>query len=204
MGKQGIVAGPNRVAQYGNLAIWLVRDGKAPWLWVIPTSVAVQQVNGVTFLKCDRTWVAIRPIGASQLQVDTALTAQLAGAKNSSFAGHRVLSCRGQADAYCGLAVEVGESESHQSYEQFIESALRATLNTSELATGRVSYTTASGKSLGIQWHDDPLQLGIWRDGQQQDLAKPALYDSPVIQAAWGVGELKIQAGDTSFTTRVD
>ncbi len=34
--EKGKVAGPNRVAQDGNVAIWLVKNGTAPWRWVLP------------------------------------------------------------------------------------------------------------------------------------------------------------------------
>ncbi len=61
--QQGKVSGPNRVGQYGNLAIWLVRSGKSPWRWVIPQEVQISEAQGVTFLQCDRTWVAMRTAG---------------------------------------------------------------------------------------------------------------------------------------------
>ena len=62
MYKTGIVSAENRVAQQENIAIWLVKDGKSPWLWVVPEQLEISEKRGVTFIKCDRTWVAIRPL----------------------------------------------------------------------------------------------------------------------------------------------
>jgi len=39
--------------------------------------VNVSSQGDVTFLECDRTWVAIRPLGAEPLRLDAALTKQL-------------------------------------------------------------------------------------------------------------------------------
>ncbi|MEZ5300047.1 MAG: hypothetical protein R3F11_05175 [Verrucomicrobiales bacterium] len=109
MYQNGIVSAPNRVAQQENLALWLVKDGASPWLWVVPDEVKVTRKGAVTFLEADRTWVAIRSLGASPLQIDGALTKQLQEDKKSRFPGHQVLSARGEGGAFCGLAVEVGE-----------------------------------------------------------------------------------------------
>ncbi|QDU92456.1 hypothetical protein [Lignipirellula cremea] len=204
MYQTGVVAEPNRVAQQENLALWLVKDGKSPWLWVVPAEVKVSSENGVTFLECDRTWVAIRPLGAQPVRVDKALTEQLNSDKKNRFPGYQVLSCRGDGGNFCGLAMEVGERESHGSLPQFKKAVLSAELDVAELEQGVVRYKSADGKWLGIHWNDDPLNLGVWRNGQRRDLQNAALYDSPVIKAGWGEGVLEVHAGEASFRCEVD
>jgi hypothetical protein len=204
MYKTGIVAAQNRIAQQENIALWLVKDGQSPWLWVIADDVHVSSQGNTTFLECDRTWVAIRPLGADRVQVDAALTKQLLEAKKNRFPGHQVLSARGRGETFCGLAIEVGEQASHGSWEQFQQAALAAEVDVSELDKGVARYKSTDGKWLGIHWNDDPLDLGVWRNGKRRDLKHAALYQSSVISADWGAGVLKVTAGGADFRCQVD
>jgi hypothetical protein len=204
MYKRGVIAAPNRVAQQENLALWLVQDGRSPWLWVVPEGVEVEREGGITFLVCDRTWVAIRPLGAGEFKVDEALTRQLAEDEKARFPGHKVLSTRGRGGAYCGLAIEVGEKESHGSLDRFKRAVKSAEVDVSELERGIARYKSADGKWLGIHWNDDPLHLGVWRNGRRRDLRSLALYDSAVLRAPWGEGVLEVNTGAARFQCRVD
>ena len=202
--QEGAVSGPNRVAQQENLAIWLVQNGRSPWLWVVPDDIQVRQKGGVTFLRCDRTWVAIRPLGKSEFVVDDKLTRQLEQSKKNRFPDHQVLRANGRADAFCGFAVEVGERESHGTFEQFVASVRRADVDVSQLDEGVVRYKSDSGQWLGIHWNDDPMDLGVWRNGKRRQLAETPLYDSPVIRSAWGAGQLEVETPGARFRCRVD
>lgn len=204
MYQQNIIAAPNRVAQQENLALWLVKNGKSPWLWVIPETVQVSSKDGVTFLRGDQTWVAIHPLGTSEIQVDAQLTRQLKENKKSRFPGHQVLSCQGQGGPFCGLGIQVGEKESHGSFDQFQKAAIAAEVDLSELDQGVARYKTTDGKWLGIHWNDNPLDLGVWRNGKRRDLKNVALYKSDVISAGWGEGVLQVNAGGASFRCQVD
>lgn len=203
MYRQGIVSAPNRVAQQENLVLWLTREGKSPWLWVIPEDVRVLQDAPFTFLECDRTWVAIRPLGAAPLREDAALTRQLTEDEKTRFPNHKVLSTRGTGRQFCGLAIEVGEQQSHGSFQDFRRAVRAAEVDLSELEAGIARYKAADGKWLGIHWSDDPLDLGVWRNGKRRDLQHLALYESPVISAPWGMGELKVRAGAVRFQCEV-
>ena len=203
MYKQGVIAAPNRVAQMQNLALWLVKDGKSPWLWVAPKHIKVRVQEDVTFLISDHTWVAIRPLGTGPLRPDAERTKQLTTAKKTRFPDHQVLSARGVGGAYCGLAVEVGERETHGSFERFEKDVLAAEVDLSDLSEGAVRYKSADGKWLGIHWNDDPLNLGVWRNGKRRDLSQLPLYQSPIISAEWGSGQLDVSAGDSEFHCRV-
>ena len=204
MYQKGIIAAENRIAQQENLALWLVKDGRSPWLWVVPDDVRVSHEDGVTFLECDRTWVAIRTLGGTVLVPDQALSATLSETGNSRFPGHQVLSANGQSEGYCGLAIEVGEKESHSSFAKFKQVVRGAEVDTDELVKGVVRYRSSDGKWLGIHWNDDPLDLGVWRNGKRRDLAAAALYESPIIKAPWGGGSLEVNSGGDSFHCEVD
>jgi hypothetical protein len=74
-----------------------------------------------------------------------------------------------------------------------------------------VQYRAAGGKQLGFHWHDDPLQLGVWRDGRRRDLARDAgfLYRAgeggpAPIHAKWGEGAIYLEAGGEAFAGSVD
>lgn len=206
MYKQGVIAAPNRVAQQENLALWLVKDGKSPWLWVIPKDVKVSVEGNVTFLECDRTWLAIRSLGATTMKEDSDLTRQLEENEKSRFPGHKVLSAKGAAGAFCGLAIEVGEKQSHGSLDKFKTAVKSAEVDLSELGQGVARYKASDGKHLGIHWNDGPLDLGVWRNGQRRDLVRDAgyVYRSDVINAEWGSGVLEINAGGETFRCEVD
>ncbi|MCO6457657.1 MAG: hypothetical protein J5I93_20330 [Pirellulaceae bacterium] len=208
----GKVAADNRVAQYGRLTIWLVRDGQSPWCWVVPQSAQVSRADGVTFVECDRTWIALRPLGVAPIVPDDGLTRQIAEGEKPKFPGHRVLASRGQADRYCGVAVEVGEAESHGSFARFRQQVLAADLDRSKLDEGIVQYKAAGGQWLGFHWNDNPHDLGVWRNGQRHDWRSHAgqLYrgydpESPgPLVSRWGDGSLTVSAGGHTFRCTVD
>ncbi len=199
MYKSGIVTHENRVAQQENVALWLAQSGDSPWLWVVPDHVVASEKKGVTFLQCDRTWIAIRPLGTTTVQFDAALTKHLNDSKKNRFPNHQVLSAKGNAKSYCGLAIEVGERESHGSFDRFVQAVLAAVVDESELEQGVARYKSSDGKHLGIHWNDDPLDLGVWRNGKRRNLSTAALYESPVIHSPWGSGKLEVVTPGSTF-----
>ena len=199
MYKEGVVSAENRVAQQENLALWLVKDGKSPWLWVVPQNVRVTERGVFTFLECERTWVAIRPLGASALRQDSKLTARLLAAKKNRFPNHMVLSSMGNGDSYCGMAIEVGEKQSHGSFDKFVQAVLMAEVDVSGLSKGIARYKASDGKHLGIHWNDNALNLGVWRNGKRRDFADAALYESPIINSKWGTGVLEVTTPGAAF-----
>jgi hypothetical protein len=210
--QQGKVSGPNRVGQYNNLAVWLVKDGRSPWRWVVPQEVRVSQSDGVTFLECDRTWVAIRPLGTSAFQWDDRLTEEIAGDDKPPFPEHQVLASTGAGGSFCGLAIEVGERESSGSFSQFQQQVLAAEVDTSKLGEGIVQYKAADGKWLGFHWNDNPHDLGVWCNGKRHDWGSHALslyglsdaaQRSGPIDSRWGSGTLYVEAGGEAFRCTV-
>lgn len=61
--QQGKLVGSGRVGQFNHSAIYLVRhQGATPWRWLLPNAVTMEQRDGVTFLRAEQTWIALRPI----------------------------------------------------------------------------------------------------------------------------------------------
>jgi hypothetical protein len=209
---RGKVSGPNRVAQHDNVAIWLVKNGKSPWLWVLPREMRVSAADGVTFLEGDRTWIALRGLNTSAFSLDKARTDQIAGGDKPQFADHQVVSAEGTGGNFCGVAIEVGEAQTHRTFAEFKRQALAASLDVSKIAEGIVQYKAADGKFLGFHWNDDPRELGVWRNGQRHDWKAHAahLYHTAgddelagPIAAPWGQGRLLVEAGGQAFASVV-
>lgn len=82
----------------------------------------------------------------------------------------------------------------------------RGSTPTLSLDEGSVTYASAEGKRLGIQWSDNPLELGVLRNGKPRNLSEDArhLYRSPMIRSAWRSGILEVKAGGRSFRCQVD
>lgn len=210
----GKVSAENRVAQYRNLAVWLVADGRSPWRWVIPESVAVQERDGITFMLCDRTFIALRPLGTSALKVDEAATRGIADGEKARFPAHKVLAATGQSKKFCGFAIHTEESKSFKNFAAFQQHVLNAELDTEKLEQGVVQYKTGD-LWLGFHWNDNPHNLGVWRNGQRHDYTQHArhLYatNGPVagksqarIVSPRGSGQLYVEANGQAFFSEVD
>lgn len=203
---EGKVSGENRVGQNGGVAVWLVRGGESPWVWVIPEGVAVEAADGVTFLKCEQTWVALVPLATSEFKVDDELTKGLtADKKDATWKGHTVVSAKGTGGKFCGVAVEVGEAGEFKDFAAF----KKAVAAKAKLADEVAEYTGANGKTVKLTFANKPTDTGVWRDGRKHDWAEHAkhLYrtagDTPVVEQAWLGGTLTVRAGKRTFTGSV-
>lgn len=60
--QKGKLVGRGRVAQFRNLALYLVEGTDTPWTWVVPNTTRVEQAGSVLFLRHADTWAAFHPI----------------------------------------------------------------------------------------------------------------------------------------------
>ena len=225
----GKVAGPNRVGQYRNLAIWLVKAEEAPWTWVLPKAAGVETVDGVTFVRGERAWLAIHPLGATPPKVDEPLTQMIAyetdkktgevkrdkgGQSIAHWADHQVLSARGDGKgAFSGFALEVGEQPDHKSYDAFKTAVLdRNRITNWNADRGEASYTATDGRILRLLWADELPNFIVERDGQHHDWARHARHvytqadakpGQGVIEQPWLGGTLTVRADGSTFTCTV-
>ncbi|MFO0869192.1 MAG: hypothetical protein U0935_09680 [Pirellulales bacterium] len=215
--QRGKVAGPNRVAQEGRRLLWLVKASQAPWRWVVPAEARISQQQEVTFLQFDRTWVALRPLGASPFTVDEAATRAVAEGDKARFPGHVVLSARGRGESFCGVALDVGDTQTEPSFDHFRRTVLAAQVDLAQLDSGIVKYRTDDGRSLGLHWHDDPRELEVWRNGHLHDWqrhaewlygpaalpASPAPTAAPPVESRRGSGTLRVSVEGAEFRCHV-
>lgn len=199
--------GRMNVGQYRNLAIVLNEPGDSPFLFMAPKAVPHAEEQGVSFLKYERTWIAIHRINLSALAEDSGQTEQL-GKKNKELAVNRVLSAKGQGGAkVCGFAVEVGEESTDGDFDAFRKKVLeKAKLDVGALAAGEASYAGSAGSTVKVAFGDRP---SVWRNGTPHDWAKHwALYrgadgaESPA-SLGWKQGALSVNAGGKSFACTV-
>lgn len=206
----GKVSGENRVGQNGNMAVWLVQGGESPWVWVVPEGVGVESENGVTFLNCERTWVALFPVNTSDVKVDDELTKGLtADAKDKTWVGHKVLSAKGSGGKFCGVAVDVGEAGVHKDFAAFKAAVAAKARVTAKMAFGVVELTGASERKVVLTFGEKVEQTAVERDGKPHDWAAHAkhLYrtteEKSVIEQAWLGGTLTVRAGKKTFSGSV-
>ncbi len=209
---EGKIAGENRVAQHKNVAVWLVATGDSPWCWTAPKSVAVEVSDGVTFLRCERTWIALRPLGTTQPAVDATLGAAFAAGdgKEPAFPEHQVLSAKGLGGKYCGFAIEIGEEpEEFAAFKRDVVAKSR--LDASALGAGVAAYTGRDGRAVKLAFGSVPADTRVWRDGKEHDLTAhgKSLFanadggEGP-IRCGWLGGALHVRAGGSVFRGTVD
>lgn len=209
----GKIKATNRVAQYGNTATWIAKDGDSPWIWVVPDTTKVSQQGDWTVFAIDNTWVAAHPVGCSNIKQDKKRTSELLDNRKNRFPDHSVYSCQGNQKNFCGLIIQVGEPQSHGSLSKFTQALGKTELDTSKLEQGIVQVRYADGKFHGFHWNDNANDLGNWQNGKRHDWQRHAtlLYGSledgkttSPVKANWGSGTIDVCAGGKHFRCHVD
>jgi hypothetical protein len=206
----GKVTGFNRVAQNRNAAVWLVSGGDSPWLWVLPSTIKVETENNVTFLRAEKTWIALHPHGlAEPFKPDAAQTPQLIASKDGgkAFANHQVLAAKGNnAAPFCGQAVEVGEGVDYADFKKAV--LAKAKTDVTKLSEGRAAYTASDGHAVALKAAEDPARTEVTRDGQPHDFTAHAKLlfggDTSPIRQDWLGGTLTVTTDGATFTGTVD
>jgi hypothetical protein len=244
--QSGKLAGRGRVAQYQNLAIYLVRGNQTPWTWVIPNKTQVELQNDILFLRHENTWVAYRGIQTTFQGLDEKKTERLhinikrvklsknqiknppdwvvpgseevdksgrvfAKRNESRYPDYKALTATGPRNGWGGLVIEIGEPQTHKTYEEFKQAILsKASLDQTNLDTGIVSYKSSQDKTLEIRAQDPLTNEPVLRDGQVRSYVAPwfkyqnadASKTAPV-QQKWTGDTLTVEAGGYRFSSTV-
>ena len=197
--------GNNAVAQYQNLAIWLndkpapaVPHGgnpqdrtASPFQFFLPKSAHTEFLRGKLFIRFEKTWLAIAPIN---LQF---------GAVNSNvkrYPDDQILTAISTSNSISGFALEVGESESHHTWEQFKRSVLVSSRLKVDDSVRTAEYIS-SKKKLKIQ-HQGRELPALWRNGRFHDWGKH--FDVYHSEPAWSCSLNKEEpALKTGFPSQV-
>ena len=208
---EGKVSGPNRVAQNRNVAVWLVKDGNSPWVWLLPQTVGVEVESGVTFLRAEKTWLAVFPLGlAEPFRIDEHLTRQVnqpAGNRGRPPApGYQVLGARGAGGRFCGFALEVGEAGDFDAFKKAI--LARAKADASKLDDGVAALIASDGRAVEVQFNGDAARTVVLKNGRQHNTAAHGRLlfggENSPIRHDWHGGTLSVRAGGASFTCTVN
>jgi len=198
-------AGGDQIAQFRNLAIylngkaWKGKRGTTPYNFVLPKRIKHEDVNGIRFLRFERTWMALAPVNLAFKEF---------GPLKSKFNKGDVLhlmTAAGIGGPVCGFAMELGEQETHGTYEDFKAAVLKSSkLDLSDAGGGTVGYTGSKGTSVRLAWSGKGLPR-VWRNGKLHDWKSHfALYQSADEQSApatlgWKERKMHVEAGGHTF-----
>ena len=215
--QKGLLAPHSAVGQNGNMAIHLTAESDHPYLWLVPRTAKIEQKGGVTFLRCERTTIAIWPINLSPPQLDAALTERVQTRiqkdkkgneeRQPRWTGSVVLKATRADNGPYGFAIEADDGDA----AAFIAKASQLEPETHEVAVrGAAAFTAVSGRRVRLQWAESLDALKIWRDGKLRDWASPAesvvyrTLTGALIDQPWqGTGTLAVAAGGATFTCTV-
>ena len=220
----------DQIAQYRNLLIWLRPAGKGEWKFYFqfPRTARHERVGGVWFVRLEKTYLAIRLINLTKLtpyalpevtdEIDKRTKKPKPNPRYPLYKGEAYF----QADAtgevypdhsgkgYSGFALEVGEADSHGSFDAFKAAvAKNSTLIDDRLTLGQAILVGTDGQSVTIGHNDQDDLPAIVRNGRafdydaNLDVHAPAGRGGPIEQKRLS-GSLTVRAGGKTFTCTID
>lgn len=136
-------AGQTNVGQYRNLALYVTDEADADfYLLCAPGSIRTQQ-KGIQFLQHEKTWIALTPVGMTWQGRDAELSGGFAAAGD-------ILTGKGNGNGHAGFAIEIGEPETHGSFEEFVRN-VTAKSRIEKKGDVTWSYTGVNGASVGLK-----------------------------------------------------
>jgi len=192
--------GGDNVAQYQNLVIWLNNKPKAPFQFFLPKSAKLETTGGVTFIRYEKTWLALTPIHLNIEGINAVATEKIP----ERYLNDQIITALGN-EGLSGFALEIGEQETHSSWDQFKQSVLhQSRLNLGQVGDGVVEYCGVSGK-VKLQYQPQGLPK-VWRHGIPHNWRNHyAVYQNAKggkapIYEGWKQGKLEVAAGGYQFT----
>jgi hypothetical protein len=203
--KPGKNAG-DQIGQYQNLLIWLRPRSNTSFLFQLPKTAQIEIEANIWFFKLEQVWLAIHPINLGALTSITINNQKL----SSLYSQEQTLQAKMlETTKYGGFALEVGETETHSSYESFKRIVKeKSQLNLNQLATGTVELIGSNTNRLQLTLNSKNYLPFVWYNGMAYDrlqhfeLYQPTKGKAP-IYLGWKKGILHIEAKDLEFTTTV-
>ncbi|NEO31584.1 MAG: hypothetical protein F6K36_14345 [Symploca sp. SIO3C6] len=191
----------DQIGQYRNLVIWLRPSSDQPFFFQLPKTATAETEEGFWFFELEKTWLAVRPINLNSY-TEVAISRKKFARE---YEQERTLKAITKGNGYAGFALEVGEKESHDSYEDFKQAVkAKSKLNLSEVSQGIVQFTGTKNNSLKLthnSQHDLPIIVrnGVKHNWSQHfELYKPVQGKAP-IYLGWKTGNLSVEVGDLVF-----
>ncbi|ACK66844.1 conserved hypothetical protein [Rippkaea orientalis PCC 8801] len=193
----------DQIGQYRNLLIWLSPSLNRSFFFQLPQTAKAEIEDNIWFFKLEKTWLAIHPINLNNYRI-------LPIKNNKNFKNQKMIKAETIANNYSGFALEVGETESHGTYQQFKEQVKRKTkVELQQLEKRKVIFRGSQGKTLELTYSLVNLLPIIIRDGvlhqwsNNFNLYNSQTADKSPIFLGWKEGKLQIKAGGYEFTTQV-
>ncbi|OKH26048.1 hypothetical protein NIES593_02930 [Hydrococcus rivularis NIES-593] len=195
----------DQIGQSRNLLIWLRPATQMPFFFQLPKTAKAEIEGGIWFFQLEKTWLAIYPIN-----LNTYFPIPIGDRKYGSiYVREQTFKATTKESTYAGFALEVGEPESHGSYEEFKQAVKqKSQLDLSQLNQGRVKLQDVKGNHLQLFYNQLFLLPLLIFNGKERNWSENfALYNSQTgnqspISLGWKQGELLIKAGELQFKTR--
>ncbi len=194
--------GGDNIAQYRNLVIFLNDKQEVPFQFFLPKSAKIETQKNVTFIRYEKTWLALTPINLDIEGINATKTNTI----SKNYPQDQIITATGTRNSYSGFALETGEKETHGDFQQFQSSVLaKSRLDINQINNGVVEYQGVVGK---VKLKHQQLPK-VWRNGNLHDWKNHfAVYQNaggektPIYQG-WKQGEIQIEAGGYKFTSKL-
>ncbi|PSF38137.1 hypothetical protein C7H19_06610 [Aphanothece hegewaldii CCALA 016] len=189
----------DQIGQYRNILIWL-RPADQPFYFQLPKSAKIEVQENIWFIQLEKTWLAIYPINLNYEGTVTIEDQKY----QEIYSSQQTLKASPKASIYSGFALEVGENETHGSYEIFKQNIQqKQRLNITALAKGKVSLEATTKQQLDFTYNQLNLLPMLRRDGKEYkrayDLYKSMSLDGSPISLGWKKGKLKVKTEEYTF-----
>jgi hypothetical protein len=195
----------DQLGQCSNLLVWLRPADEQNFLWQLPRSAWMEREDGFWFFRLEQTWLALHPVHLRAYRPVPIADEELA----EFYSREQILRSGADGTDYAGFALEVGEPETHGSYQQFKQRVKQGSiLDLTRLDQGLVQFTGSNGNTLHLT-HNPDNDLPLVRCNGDRRIwdNQFAPYDSgeasaPVTQV-WHSGRLRVSAGGEEFTAEL-
>jgi len=221
LGEHSVKNAGDQIVQYRNLLIWLrpADEGERTFYFQLPRSARREVRDGIWFAALEKTFLAIRPIRLPAYtdyvlplvtdQIEKRTGKPKPHRRGVLYQNEQFFETTAEGRGYAGFALEVGEQNTHGSYEAFKRAVVaQGKLDTAQLDRGVVTLVGTDGRKLTIRHNSENDLPGVERDGvawdcdDHLDVYRPAGETGPVVQQ-WLSGTLTVEAGGKRFTCTV-
>ncbi len=199
--------GRDSVGQYRNLVLFHNGDAGADVHFFLPRSARIEREDGRIFIRLQDTWLALTPFNARWQGRNDQATERIAQ-DGRGYPDDMIATLRGTGQgASCGFALEVGEADSHGSYDRFKEAVL-ARSKLERLDGAKVRYTGGDGATVAVRPGDGLPH--VWRNGERHDWDdhfdqyRPTDGGEVPIRQGWKEGRFRVEAGGWVFEGALD
>jgi hypothetical protein len=193
--------GGDRIAQCRGTAVWLNAKSGTKFYFFLPKSAEIITDGARTFVRLEKTWLALHWINAKPAAPDQAATTRVCSGKRP-YPDDQIWSAAG-GDGPCGFALEAGEPETHGDFAAFRKAVdEKSKLDLSKLYDGEALLTAVDGTRTGLKLTPAGRPI-VFRDGTAHDWKSHwPLWsgDRSPVTLGWKSGTLQVTAGGKTFT----